>query len=190
MTARSIRTTGRGSNHRRLGNDLILQTLRLQRLGEFRRGSNAIGWRSCQRSGHHALEGQGYIAPGAEVGDRLGQSLGDDDLGRRAGIWRLTGEHLVEHAAERVDIGTGIEVPLGHGLLGTHVLRSADAQAGFGQPFFGFDGECLGNPEVRNEGVRSTEQDVLRLDVAVDHAVLVGVRQCIGDFAGDAQGVL
>ena len=48
--------------------------------------------------------------------------------------------------------------------------------------------ERLRNPEVRDDGVLATEQDVLRLDVAVDHALLVGIRQGVGDLAQHAHG--
>ena len=34
------------------------------------------------------------------------------------------------------------------------------------------------------------EQDVLRLNVPVDHAEAVGVAQRVGDFAGDLEGVV
>ena len=37
------------------------------------------------------------------------ESLGDDRLRRGAGERRLTGQHLVQHAAERVDVGPRVE---------------------------------------------------------------------------------
>ena len=45
--------------------------------------------------------------------------------------------------------------------------------------------------EVRHERARvGPEQKVLRLDVAVDHAVVVSVLKCEGGLTREAQGVL
>ena len=44
--------------------------------------------------------------------------------------------------------------------------------------------------EVRHQRVATLEQDVLRLDVAVDHTVPVGVAQRVRHLARDAQGVV
>ena len=50
------------------------------------------------------------------------------------------------------------------------------------------DGEC--DAEVRDTRVSALEEDVLRLDVAVDDTELVRVRECIRDLACDADGVV
>src|SRR5207247_941267 len=36
---------------------------------------------------------------------------------------RLAGEHLVQHAAQGVEVGLGRDLALAHGLLGSHVVR-------------------------------------------------------------------
>ena len=49
------------------------------------------------------------------------------------------------------------------------------------------DTHRLGDPEVRDHRMTALQQDVLRLDVAMDHAACVRVAQRVGDFAGDLQ---
>ena len=61
------------------------------------------------------------------------ESLGDHRLRRWPGERRLAGQHLVEHAAERVDVGAGVDVALAARLLGAHVGRRADGEAGLGE---------------------------------------------------------
>jgi hypothetical protein len=46
------------------------------------------------------------------------------------------------------------------------------------------------DPEVRHQRVMSAEQDVLRLDVAMNDAALMGVGQRVGDFFRDSESVL
>ena len=46
-----------------------------------------------------------------------------------------------------------------------------------------------GDAEVGQPGVALRQEDVLRLDVAVDHVAGVGVLQGLGDLAGDPDGV-
>src|SRR5262245_5018872 len=43
------------------------------------------------------------------------------------------------------------------------------------------------DPKIRHHRVRGLEQDVLRLDVAVDNAVTVRVTQRVGDLARDRE---
>jgi hypothetical protein len=75
-------------------------------------------------------------------------------------------------------------------LLRRHVGGRADGDAG------GRDlrapsgvGQCLGDAEVGHRGVPAGEHHVVRLDVAVNHPVVVGVRQRVGDLAEHAHGV-
>jgi hypothetical protein len=42
----------------------------------------------------------------------------------------FTHEHLVRHRAERVDVGARVDRALTHRLLGAHVLRRAEREAG------------------------------------------------------------
>ena len=63
------------------------------------------------------------------------------------------GEHLVEHAAERVYIGALIHVALGRRLLGTHVLRRAEADAALGQPLSDSGASARRDAEVGDQGM-------------------------------------
>ena len=104
---------------------------------------------------------------------------------------RLAGEHLVEESAEGVEIGATVELGGGGSapLLGGGVRdgeqRAAGASEG-GAGFLGGDDAEVGDLGLPATGVAGQE-DVLRLDVAVDHAA--GVRGCQagGDLAGDVQ---
>ena len=53
---------------------------------------------------------------------------------RRPGERRFAGEHLVEHAAQRVDVRPRRDLPLPHRLLGRHVVRRAEAHPRLGHP--------------------------------------------------------
>ncbi len=123
----------------------------------------------------------------ARAGERprvLGDAPGDDRLGRGPGEWRFAGHHLVEHAAERVDVGAAVEVGLAAGLLGTHVGRGADGEPGLGERAGILGGP--GDAEVGHQRVPLVDQDVGRLDVAVDDPPLVGIGQRLGHLAGEA----
>ncbi len=97
------------------------------------------------------------------------------------------GEHLVQHAGERVEIAPGIR-RLAAGLLRRHVLRRADHEAHPGK-FFAAGLGRPGDPEVGDARVALHQEDVLRLDVAVDHVPGVGVVQGVGDPPRDAHRV-
>ena len=50
-------------------------------------------------------------------------------------------------------------------------------------------GECPRDPEVLDHCMVGVEQNILRVDVPVNHVVRVGVRQRISDFTRDAEGI-
>ena len=100
------------------------------------------------------------------------------------------GHQLVEHHAEAVDVGPGVDVePARLGLLRAHVGRGADGDAELGRE--GRVGQPpldrLGDAEVDDGGDRlpvgHPDQDVAGLEVAVDDALLVRVL----DAAADAE---
>jgi hypothetical protein len=76
------------------------------------------------------------------------------------------GQHLVEHAAQGVEIGPCVDVPVTAG------------------------GHRACNPEVRHARMTAAQQDVLRLDIAMHDAQTVRVAQRVGDFTRDPKGVL
>ena len=98
------------------------------------------------------------------------------------------GQRLVEHERERVEVGALVDALAGR-LLGRHVGERADHVAGAGQRLVAGQ---VGDAEVGQLGrhVRLVGHDhVLRLDVAVDHAALVGVAERLGEREADAQDV-
>ena len=78
----------------------------------------------------------------------------------------------------------------GRGLLRAHVVRGAEREPGLGHPAAGRRTERQGNPEIRHHRAAVVEQDVLRLDVAVDHAMPVGVVQGVGHRHRDPHRLL
>ena len=94
----------------------------------------------------------------------------------------LSGEQLVEDDAQAVDVGAGIDaVPLAAGLFRAHVGRRA-GQLGAGAEVHIAQRQA----EVCHHGpALFVEQDVGRLDVAVDQAAAVGVVQGFGHLGDE-----
>ncbi len=106
--------------------------------------------------------------------------------------WRLAHQHLVQHARQAVQVGAGVDRAAAHQLLGAHVCERPDRLTRGGQRLPGGRAGRTDRPrdaEIRDEGLVPGQEDVLRLDVAVDHAVAVRVTQCIGHLEGDVQRV-
>jgi hypothetical protein len=98
----------------------------------------------------------------------------------------LPGQQLVQDDADGVDVGAGVDaVPLAARLLGTHVRR----RAGEARP----GAEVLlaqGQTEVGHDGAAvSVQQDVGRLDVAVDEAMPMGMVQAFRHPGDDLDGL-
>ncbi len=119
----------------------------------------------------------------------FGNDLGDDRLRRRAGERRLPGQHLVEHGAQRIDVAPRGDFALPHRLLRRHVERRAEAHAGFGHPGTAGAADRERNAEVRHQGLSVVEQDILRLDVAMDHAMAVGIVECARHLRCNPDGI-
>ena len=94
------------------------------------------------------------------------------------GVRDLAGEHLVQHAAQGVDIGAAVD-RRGLDLLGRDVVRRADPCAGARQA--ADRPEPLGQPEVGEVDLLvvalAADQDVRRLDVAMHEAARRGRRR-------------
>ena len=91
------------------------------------------------------------------------------------------GQQLVQGQPQRVDVGTGVAAALEP--LGGHVADRAHDVAGAGQVAVAGD---LGQAEVGDpDRAVGVEQEVRRLDVAVQDAVLVGVVEGLGDLKPD-----
>ena len=96
----------------------------------------------------------------------------------------LAAPALVERQGQRVDVGLGAR-RAALGLLGGHVGERADDVAGRGQ---GRRVGEAGDAEVHQLGARLAvlgDEDVLRLDVAVDDAARVGVVERLAEIGAD-----
>ena len=119
----------------------------------------------------------------------FGQVPGDQRLRGRRGEGLLAGDHLVQHAAEGVDVAPAVHLTAA-GLLRAHVGGGAEGEAGLGELSHARDLEGAGHAEVGHPGVSAAQEDVLGLDVAVDHSAPVGAVEGVGDFPGQADGLL
>ena len=168
-----------GSAARRLGGPA-------QGLRERRRGRVAVRGELLQCGVHRVGHVVGHRLPErAQRPRRLRHQLDQHRLGGRGAEGRFAAQHLVEHRAERVDVAPAVHRALGPGLLRAHVLRGAEREAGLGEPGSArlLHREC--DAEVGEQRVAALQQDVLRLDVAVDHALGVGVAQRFGHLDRD-----
>ena len=107
----------------------------------------------------------------------LGHHLGDDRLHGVAGERRIADQHLVRRGAERVDVAARADVALTHRLLGRHVGGCAEGHTGLGHATVARLAGGEGDPEIGDEGAAIMQEDVLRLDVAMDDAPAVGIVQ-------------
>ncbi len=93
------------------------------------------------------------------------------------------GEHLPPDQAQRVLVGAAIEIVPPLSLLRRHVLRCSQQVARRGQG--GLGGQRLGDAEIGQDhpAPLGIDQDVVRLDVAMDDATPVSVGEGIGGLA-------
>jgi hypothetical protein len=114
---------------------------------------------------------------GVEAGER----------GARVGLGaerRPAAQRLVQHDAERVHVGRRPHRPALH-LLGRQVLRGAEHR-----PLSGVVLARLGDAEVGDHHAAvAAQQDVRRLDVAVDDARMVGRGQRVCGLSDDRHGL-
>jgi hypothetical protein len=95
---------------------------------------------------------------------------------------RLAGQHLVDQDAERVEVGLVADLGGPSDLLGRHIGGRPQGPPGGGQ---GRGVEVLGDPEVGQLDLALCgDHQVRRLEVAVDHALLVRVVQRVADLDG------
>ena len=128
----------------------------------------------------------------------------DEGVGHRVALeWTAAGQHLVEHAPERPDVGSVVD-RLTARLLRTHIRRRAEhasvrravERAGASEWHRGLLRDRFRQAEVehfRAQIVRqaqpSLQHDVGRLQVAVDDRFLVRGDERVGDLARDGKGV-
>ncbi len=133
-------------------------------------------------------------------GERLGDRVAREEL--------LGGQHLVQQNAERPHVGPAVGRLPGR-LLGRHVRRRAEDRAELGPVSGGqrrgvhqrrrvrraggrpWRVERLRQPEVEDLDLPFSGQlDVLRLEVAMDDPLLVGLLEGLGDLPGHRQGLV
>jgi hypothetical protein len=114
---------------------------------------------------------------------------GEQDAEREVGEGRLAGEQLPGEDAEGVDVRAMVGRGIGGRLLRGEVRRGPDDQAADRQRRTGRRIQRLRDAEVGEKDVLTTEQHVLRLDVAVDDRLAVGVRERPADTPEDAYGL-
>ena len=160
----------------------------------------AIGRHLRHRPAHDRLERLAdRRAHGAQAGHRIDRVSRDDRLRGRAGEWRRAREHLVDDAAERVDVAAAVYA-LARALLGAHVLHRADGDPRLGDLLVARRHHRPRDPEVREQRVPRArrrqrwrvagEQHVAGLDVAMHDAARVRIGQRIRDLLGDADRVV
>ncbi len=129
------------------------------------------------------------IADAARCRRPLGHHLGDDRLHGAAGEGRVADQHLVRRGTERVDVAAGADVALAHRLLGRHVGGRAERHAGLGHATVARLAGGEGDAEVGDQGAAVMQENVLRLDVAMDDAAAMGIVEGTRHLGGDAHGV-
>jgi hypothetical protein len=140
---------------------------------------------------HRALDRLGDgIADDTDPSRGLGHASGDDRLGIGPGEGRFPRQHLVEDRAQAVDVRPRADPPFASPLLGAHVHGRTEYEPSLRQAFSTRRIEGVGDAEVGHHRLAGLEEDVLRLDVAVDDPVAVGVGEGREDVAGDLERVL
>lgn len=128
---------------------------------------------------------EGFVNDGSERFLQTRQALADgdgvfveDDVNGVAfgieAVGELAGEEMVEGGGEAPDIGDGLHILEVHDLFRRHEIRGAGVAAGDAHAAEAGFLEILGEAEVGDFGAVAVEQDVVRFDVAVDEAFLVG----------------
>jgi hypothetical protein len=169
------RHRGRGGRRRRAARDAAAR--RAGRLARRRgeRGAPEVAGRRVarrgllgQRAGDDRVERERHARRRRRPGRLLVQVGGDRRRHGGAAERRRAGERGVQHAAERVDVGAGVD-RLAAEVLGRHEVDGPDPAAALGDPrrLGVLD---AGDPEVAEVDVRARDQHVRGLDVAVHEA--------------------
>jgi hypothetical protein len=120
----------------------------------------------------------------------LGEHSRDDSLHRITSVRRLACKHLVSHRSKGVEIAARIYLALAGGLLGTHVLRSAKRQSSLREPPTTSARYSESNSKISYERMTIVKENVLRLYVAMYHAVTVRIPKSASHFARNAKRVI
>ena len=135
------------------------------------------------RSTASGKSGRSVVGSGKSAVD-----LHDDDSQRRFGLeGHPSGDHFVQHHAQRILVGGRRQVFARLTLFGTHILRRAeDGVAGQIKRAFHHPRDTkIGQVDI---GI-FINQHIAGFDVAVQHAVSMGMVEGAGDLVEDAGGI-
>src|SRR5215211_4684647 len=97
---------------------------------------------------------------------------------------RLASQHLIRNCSERVDITSTIYDPITGCLLGTHVLRCTEREAGLRDAASTSVAYCECDSEVRDDGLSRLEKNVLGFEITMNDAVRVCIVECVRNCDG------
>jgi hypothetical protein len=156
---------------------------------ELARGLEPVGGHALERLRDHRRDVRRDRSSMLGDGDQLAKhDLAQDRLRRPSRVRRLAGEHLIEHAPQRVDIGARSDALVARRLLGAHVVGRAHAEPGLRQPRARTRAERERDAEVGDDRLSILKEDVRGLDVPVEHARAMRVVERARDARGDAHG--
>ncbi len=170
---------------RRAGQNCLSPQKALQVLGQQRGRVVAMARLLLDRLDADDLQIGRQSGPQTRGPLRLGLEDLAVDLHRGAAMERQpTGQHLIEHDAQRIDVAASVDlIQLSTHLLRGHVERRAHRAAGLGQ--MGLRIELARQTEVDHDRgvVRIADQDVSGLQVPVNDSLQVGGVHRLGDTA-------
>jgi len=162
-----------------------------ERLGKLGCAGKPVGRQLLQRLQNRLFHMPRDRVPlGGERPRGFGDYPGHDRLGRRPRERWVAREHLIQHRPHRVHIAPCGDFPLTHRLLGAHVLWRSQTHPRFGHACGAALGRGQRDTEVGHQRAPIVQQNVLGLDVTVNHALPMGVVQRVGHLAGNANGVV
>ena len=98
---------------------------------------------------------------------------------------RLPCERFEQHAPETVDVGAGVQLDAQR-LLGTHIAGGADGLPRLRERRRTRGADRSRDPEIGDDRMAARQQNVLGLDVAVDHPLRMREGERVRDVAGEA----
>ena len=177
-------------NHlrQRFGADVGVGFPSRQLLQEFDRGVIAVGRLAFQAAADDRA--QGFGNRGVNVGSRarlLARALHEAGDGGVGLVGSFSGEQFVEDQADAENVGALVE-RAAQSLLGRHVFQRADDGAGLGHAGIA---ERARQAEVHHhDAAVLVAHDVLRLQVAMDHAFGMSGVERAADLLHDRDGFL
>ena len=157
---------------------------------ELRRTRKAIGrqFGECGEHGNFNVL-RHRVAQRVQRGGLFTQHLGHDGLHIATEERHVASEHLVRQGAERIDVAAGVNGAFAHRLLGAHVLRGPETQSGLRHARTAGRLHSERDAEIGHERAAIVQENVFRLDVAMNDVLPVRVIQRTGHFARDPDGI-